>query len=108
MISFLLFEREELLSDWIKFRVSEKGWWGYAYTETAYAAPEDKESTGKTESPSAETVVANSTPATVPTGVVDTGSGASDQHNAASSASPGRSSLLGGNCDRLWAVAPAL
>ncbi len=47
-ISFSLFEREELLGDWLKFRVSNKGWWGYAYTETAYATPECRESAGKT------------------------------------------------------------
>ena len=71
-ISFSLFEREELLGDWVKFRVSEKGWWGYAYTETACAAPEGKESTGKTGSPQVETPVANNTPTTAPTSVADT------------------------------------
>jgi S-layer protein (TIGR01567 family) len=57
-ISFSLFEREELLGDWIKFRVSEKGWWGYAYTEIARAAPKVKESTGNPGSPPVETGVA--------------------------------------------------
>ena len=71
-ISFSLFEREELLGDWIKFRVSEKGWWGYAYTEKECAAPEGKESTGNPESLPAETPVANSTPTTAPTSVADT------------------------------------
>ena len=71
-ISFSLFEREELLGDWVKFRVSEKGWWGYAYTETACAAPEGKESTGKTGSLQVETPVANNTPTTAPTSVADT------------------------------------
>jgi S-layer protein (TIGR01567 family) len=65
-ISFSLFEREELLGDWVKFRVSEKGWWGYAYTEIACAAPEVKESTGNSGSPPAETAVANSTTLTLP------------------------------------------
>ena len=71
-ISFSLFERGKLLGDWIKFRVSEKGWWGYAYTEIACAAPEVKESPGNPESPPVETAVANSTPTTVPTSVADT------------------------------------
>ena len=72
-ISFSLFEREELLGDWVKFRVSEKGWWGYAYTETACAAPEGKESTGNPVPPPVETPVSNSTPTTTPTSVADTG-----------------------------------
>jgi len=72
-ISFSLFEREELLGDWVKFRVSEKGWWGYAYTEKECAAPEVKESTGNPGSPPVETVIANSTPTTAPTSVADTG-----------------------------------
>ena len=71
-ISFSLFERGELLGDWIKFRVSEKGWWGYAYTEIACAAPKVKESTGNPESPPVETVVANNTPTTAPTSMADT------------------------------------
>nr|QNO44316.1 major S-layer protein [Methanosarcinales archaeon ANME-2c ERB4]QNO46501.1 major S-layer protein [Methanosarcinales archaeon ANME-2c ERB4] len=70
-ISFSLFTREELLGDWIKFRVSENGWWGYAYTETACAAPEVKESTGNPESSPVETAVANNTPTTAPTSVAD-------------------------------------
>jgi PGF-CTERM protein len=77
-ISFSLFAREELLGDWIKFRVSEKGWWGYAYTEIACAAPEGRESTGNPGSPPVETAVANSTPATAPTSVADTGGDASE------------------------------
>ncbi|KAB3546222.1 MAG: hypothetical protein C5617_005280, partial [ANME-2 cluster archaeon] len=71
-ISLSLFEREELLGDWVKFQVSEKGWWGYAYTEKECAAPEGKESTGNPESLPAETPVANSTPTTAPTSVADT------------------------------------
>ncbi|PXF55639.1 MAG: hypothetical protein C4B59_17430 [Candidatus Methanogaster sp.] len=70
-ISFSLFEREELLGDWVKFRVSEKGWWGYAYTEKKCAALEVKESPENSGSPPVETVVANSTPTTAPTGVAD-------------------------------------
>jgi len=72
-ISFSLFERGELLGDWIKFRVSENGWWGYAYTGTACAAPEGRESTGTLGSPIVETVAANSTPATAPASVADVG-----------------------------------
>ena len=72
-ISFSLFERGELLGDWIKFRVSEKGWWGYAYTEITCAAPEVKESTGNPGSQPVETGVANSTPTTAPTSAADTG-----------------------------------
>jgi hypothetical protein len=71
-ISLSLFEREELLGDWVKFQVSEKGWWGYAYTEKECAAPEGKESAGNPESLPAETPVANSTPTTAPTSVADT------------------------------------
>ncbi len=71
-ISFSLFERGELLGDWIKFGVSENGWWGYAYTEIARAAPEVKKSTGNPGSPPVETGVANSTPTTAPTSVADT------------------------------------
>ncbi len=71
-ISFSLFEREELLGDWIKFRVSENGWWGYAYTEIALAAPEVRESTGNPGLPPVETAVTNSTPTTAPTSVADT------------------------------------
>ena len=81
-ISFSLFEREELLGDWIKFRVSEKGWWGYAYTEIACAAPGGMASAGETGSPPVETPVANSTPTTAPTtaptSVADTGGDASE------------------------------
>ena len=84
-ISFSLFERGELLGDWIKFRVSENGWWGYAYTGTACAAPEVKESTGTLGSPIVETVAANSTPATAPASVADAGgdTGASEDAPAA-------------------------
>nr|AAU82433.1 conserved hypothetical protein [uncultured archaeon GZfos17F1]QNO49233.1 hypothetical protein DHJJDJHP_00040 [Methanosarcinales archaeon ANME-2c ERB4]QNO49258.1 hypothetical protein LDNCKMAD_00023 [Methanosarcinales archaeon ANME-2c ERB4] len=71
-ISFSLFERAELLGDWIKFRVSENGWWGYAYTGIVCAAPEVKESTGNPELPPVETVVANSTQTTAPTSVTHT------------------------------------
>ncbi len=71
-ISFSLFEREELLGDWVKFRVSEKGWWGYAYTEIVCAAPEVGESTGNPGLPPVETAVTNSTPTTAPTSVADT------------------------------------
>ena len=72
-ISFSLFEREELLGDWIKFRVSENGWWGYAYTEKECAAPEVKGSTGNPVPPPVETPVSNSTPTTTPTSVAGTG-----------------------------------
>jgi len=71
-ISFSLFERGELLGDWIKFRVSEMGWWGYAYTEIALAAPGVGGSAGNPGLPPVETAVATSTPTTAPTSVVDT------------------------------------
>ncbi|OEU48149.1 MAG: hypothetical protein BA871_00410 [Desulfuromonadales bacterium C00003096] len=81
-ISFSLNEREDLLGDWIKFRVSEKGWWGYAYIEKECAAPEGKESTEKTGSPPVETPVANNTPTTAPTSVADTGGDADASEDA--------------------------
>ena len=45
---------------------------GYAHIDKECAAPEGRESAGKTESPPVETPVANSTPATAPTSVADT------------------------------------
>ncbi|MEA1966220.1 MAG: PGF-CTERM sorting domain-containing protein [Euryarchaeota archaeon] len=86
-ISFSLFERGELLGDWIKFRVSEKGWWGYAYTEKACTAPEVKESTGNPGSPPVKTAVATSTPTTAPTSVADT-SGDTDASEDAPASPP--------------------
>ena len=86
-ISFSLFEREELLGDWIKFRVSEKGWWGYAYTGIVCAAPEVRESAGNPASPPVKTAVATSTPTTAPTSVADT-SGDTDTSEDAPASPP--------------------
>ena len=95
-ISFSLFERGELLGDWIKFRVSEKGWWGYAYIEKECAALEGKESAGKTGSSPVETAVANSTPTTAPTSVADTDTG-SDASEDAPAAPPDDTSATENN-----------
>lgn len=81
-ISFSRFERAELLGDWIKFYVSENGWWGYAYTEKECAAPVGMESTGETGSSPEDVEVTNSTPTTAPTtaptSVADAGSDTSE------------------------------
>ena len=96
IISFSRFERAELLGDWIKFRVSENGWWGYAYTEKECAAPEVKGSTGNPVPPPVETPVSNSTPTTTPTSVADTG-GDTDTSEDAPAAPPDDTSATENN-----------
>lgn len=88
--SFSLYERGDLLGDWIKFRVSDKGWWGYAYATKECTPPASDEPAGKGGSPISnstlktpvESSTTSSTSSTASTCVVDTGDHTDERANS--------------------------